>query len=231
MDEQPDQGMTQGPPLRDDAPTIPIQPIPAQPGRSAAHPEWPIARPGGRPNGPSAQGSGSCFGIALIGMFGAALVLALVAGTLFALHTLGTPAPGDEGAAATAAAQTLTAPTATALPSPTAVPTATATATATATITPTAAPEPAQMSVSPKRTSARCLLGQYPDLTVENSGGADLTWTAATSDAAVQVSPAGGTLAAGATQTVSLSGSHFGKTLTVMFSGNGGDATVTITCK
>ncbi len=209
-----------------DSPTIPIQPI-QPPGRPAVAPEWPVARPGRRAYPPSAQEPG-CFGITIVSIVGAALVLALIAGVLFALHSLNSPSQSEGSSATVPPVQTVVLPTATASPQPS--PTPAPTATATATDTPTPAPEPAQLSVSPKRVTGNCLLGQYPDLTVKNDGGSDLTWTATPSDSGVQASPASGTLAAGETQTVSLSGLHVGKSFTVTFSGNGGDATVTITC-
>lgn len=215
------------PPLRDDAPTIPMQPIPAPPGRSAAQPEWPVAQPGRRRS--NAQGPGYCFGVAIVGIVGVALVLALVAGTLFTLHALGSSAPSGENGLAASASQTAKAATATARPAqatPTPVPTATVTPTATSTATPL----PPQLSVSPQQETGMCLLGHYGDLTLKNSGGSDLTWTATSSAANVKPDPASGTLAAGATQNVTLGGTHLGKSFTVTFSGNGGDATVTITC-
>jgi hypothetical protein len=65
---------------------------------------------------------------------------------------------------------------------------------------------------------------------VTNSGGGQLTWAASTSDLLVHATPASGTLAAGQSRSVTLGGIHIGKTWTVTFSGNGGGATVTITC-
>ncbi|HEV8193923.1 MAG TPA: hypothetical protein VGP82_20935 [Ktedonobacterales bacterium] len=229
--------------LRHDSPTIPgvpwhgstangsadfsTQPVQAEFRPSTVQPEWPVARAGGRPNPSTTQRPGYCFGIAIVSMLGAALVLALVAGTLFAVRTIGSAPPTGENGVASSASQTATAPTPTvrpAQPSPTPMPTATPAATS------APAPTPPLLSVSPQQATGSCLLGRYPDLTVKNTGGSDLTWTATTSATAVQVEPASGTLAAGATQTVTLSGVHLGNALTITFSGNGGDATVTITC-
>ena len=162
-------------------------------------------------------------------MVGVALVLALVAGTLFALHTLGSSAPPGENGVVLLRPRRQTRP-------PPLTPRASLANARTnrhshahgdehAGATP-----PPQLSVSPQQETGMCLLGRYADLTLENSGGSDLTWTATSSAANVKPDPASGTLAAGATQTVTLSGTHLGNTFTVTFSGNGGDATVTITC-
>jgi hypothetical protein len=225
-----EQGSPGEPPLRHDSPTLPGLPrqgtINVDPDFST-QPEWPVARPGGCFNTPSPQGPGYCFGVAIVGMLGMAFVLALVAGALFAVHIHGSsPLAGETGVSVSASqtAKVSTATTHPAQPSPTPNPTATPSATNTPT------PVPPQLSVSPRQVTGRCLLGSYPNLTVQNTGGADLTWTAATSATSVQADPSSGTLAAAATQTVTLSGVYRGYTLTVTFSGNGGEATVTITC-
>lgn len=260
MDDRPDwetrrpeptgdeQGAAEGPTLRHDSPTIPglpwqgsafpsgadfkTQPAQGEPGRFASQPEWPLSQPGDRSRTMAPSSStprpGYCFGITIVSMLGIALVLALIAGTLFAVHTFGSsPAVGEHGVSA-AASRTANAPTTTthpAQPSPTALPTVTPTAT----IAPT--PIPAQLSVSPLEETGKCLLGRYGDLTLKNSGGSDLTWSATTSDASIKLDPASGTLAAGATQTVTVKGIDIGKSsFTVTFTGNGGDATVTVTC-
>jgi len=86
--------------------------------------------------------------------------------------------------------------------------------------------------VSPAQASAFCLNNQYPSITVKNTGGQTLHWTAAgpSSPAVVTPSPASGSLAPGKTQTVSVSGSSPGPTVAIHFGGNGGTATVTFTC-
>jgi archaellum component FlaG (FlaF/FlaG flagellin family) len=84
--------------------------------------------------------------------------------------------------------------------------------------------------VSPQQATGHCLLGAYPTLVVKNTGGGKLTWNARTSDLLVHASPSSGTLATGQAKSIALSGNHVGNTLTVMFSGNGGQATITITC-
>jgi len=257
MDERPDwetshraphwdgQSADGDPTPRHDSPTIPglpgqggafsngadfnTQPAQDAPGRLASQREWPVSPRGDRSRtlGPSAQRPGYCFGITMVGMLGTALVLALIAGTLFAIHSLSSSqAVGENGVSA--ATRSATAPTATIQPaqqSPTALPTITPTAT----ITPT--PVPPQLSVSPLEETGQCLLGRYGDLTIKNSGGSDLTWSATASHTSIKLDPTSGTLAAGATQTITVKGIDLGKSsFTMTFTGNGGDATVTVTC-
>jgi hypothetical protein len=117
---------------------------------------------------------------------------------------------------------------ATATPTPTPSPTATPPPTA------TAAPAAAKISVTPSTADAFCLNGQYPPITVKNSGGGTLSWSAQASDQAVTVNPNQGSLAAGASKSLTISGSHPappGSTLSINFTSNGGNATVTFTCK
>jgi hypothetical protein len=234
---------TEGPTLRYDSPTLPglpwqsapsqngadfnTQPLESRTGRSAARPEWPVARPGGRSTSSSTQGAGNCFGITIVGMLGVALVLALIAGTLVAVHTFGSSPPTGENRVIASASQSPKVSTATAHPAQPS-PTALQTTTPTAMSSPT--PIPAQLSVSPLQETGTCLVGRYDDLTLQNTGGSDLTWSATTRAASVNINPSSGTLAAGATQTITLHGGHIGKSFTVTFGGNGGNATVTITC-
>jgi hypothetical protein len=197
-------------------------PAPVESRYAPGQPEWPIEQ--SRLRRPDASGPGYSLGIAVVGVV---LVLALVAGTLLAIRGIAMSSQGGgngavPGTPSVTARTPVARPSATAsVPSPTPKPTATA----------TALPLPPQLSVSPQEATAQCLVGRYPDLAASNRGGGELNWTAATSDAAVRANPASGTLAAGAVQTVMLSGLHVGQALTVTFSSDGGDATVTITCR
>ena len=97
---------------------------------------------------------------------------------------------------------------------------------------PTATPAP-QLSVSPLTASGNCVLGSWPKLTVRNTGGGRLSWSATTSDKTfVKASPSSSTLDAGAQVTVTLSGAlHLGNQLKVTFSSNGGSAMAIISCR
>jgi hypothetical protein len=109
-----------------------------------------------------------------------------------------------------------------------------ATTTPTATAPPptaTAAPAAAKISVTPSSADAYCLNGQYPPVTVKNIGAGTLNWRAQASDQAVTLNPGQGNLTAGASKTITISGSHPGSSLSVTFTSNGGNATVTFTCK
>jgi hypothetical protein len=111
---------------------------------------------------------------------------------------------------------------------PTAVPTATATLAPTPTNTP--APAAAKIKVSAP-SSAFCLNNQYPPITVSNTGAHTLHWSGQPSDHAVTLNPASGTLVPGAAQMVQVSGSHGGATLEIAFTSDGGDVTLTFTCR
>ncbi len=114
---------------------------------------------------------------------------------------------------------------------------ATATPTPTPTAPPptaTAAPAAAKISVTPASADAFCLNGTYPTITVKNVGGGTLNWGAQASDQAVSVNPNQGSLAAGASKSLTISGSHPappGSTLSINFTSNGGNASVTFTCR
>lgn len=111
---------------------------------------------------------------------------------------------------------------------------ATATTTTSGPPAPTAtnAPLAPQLSVGSSGGTVNCLLGSWPTLTVSNSGGGNLSWSATTSDENfVTATPSSGSLAAGAQKTVKLAGIlHLGNQLRVTFTSNGGGATVTISC-
>jgi hypothetical protein len=93
-------------------------------------------------------------------------------------------------------------------------------------------PQPPQLSVAPLQATAFCLNGSYPSLTVKNTGGKTLIWSASgPSNPPVTLTPANGSLAPGASKTVAVSGQHPGPSVTIAFTGNGGNATVTFTCQ
>jgi hypothetical protein len=125
-------------------------------------------------------------------------------------------------------------PTATAIPRPTATPTPQPTATPLPpTPTPTATPAP-QLNVSPNPVAETpCGGSPFPvPLTITNTGGGTLVWNVDTSalPAGVQAVPASGSLDAGQSQQVSLSGDTANASFTVDFSSNGGDLSVTVNC-
>lgn len=101
-----------------------------------------------------------------------------------------------------------------------------------ATPTPTASPTAAgRLSVSPTTASGACRKHDFQSITLTNTGAAALPWAASSSDSGVSVRPANGTLDAGASQTVTLSGSApDGTSVTLTFTSNGGAQTVTYTC-
>jgi len=96
---------------------------------------------------------------------------------------------------------------------------------------PTQAPNPPKLSVTASSSSAFCLNNTYPTITVKNTGGGTLTWSGSgPSSPPVTLSPSSGSLAAGGSTVVHVSGSHPGPTVTITFTSNGGNATVTFTC-
>lgn len=128
-------------------------------------------------------------------------------------------------------------PTATPAPSqPTATPTTappTATpTTAPPTATPTSAPQP-KLGVTPTQPSTVfCgnLTGVAP-ITITNTGAGTLNWSA-TAPSGVTLTPSSGSLGAGASQNVTLSGSYSASSsFVVQVSSNGGKAEVTFNCQ
>jgi hypothetical protein len=96
---------------------------------------------------------------------------------------------------------------------------------------PTQAPNPPKLSVTAASSSAFCLNTTYPTITVKNIGGGTLIWSGSgPSSPPVTLSPSSGSLAAGGSTVVHVSGSHPGPTVTITFTSNGGNATVTFTC-
>lgn len=84
-------------------------------------------------------------------------------------------------------------------------------------------------------TSADCSNGQYPPITLQNSGGGTLKWTSFAAFNAVTIAPATGSLATGQSQTVTLHGSyaatHDPPNVGVEFDSNGGSERVEIACQ
>jgi hypothetical protein len=173
----------------------------------------------------------------LIGLLIAAL---LVGGGIFAYNSFFNA--GDLGACTVGAVQVGDAvrlaakcqPTATTA-QPTAQPTATTAQPTATTAQPTATTKPAN---PPKLTAtsqptAFCANGQYPTIVVKNAGGGTLTWTATPKTAGVSVSPTGGSLGAGASKNVTVTGPVPPNTssVSIAFSGNGGSSTVKFTCQ
>ncbi len=100
---------------------------------------------------------------------------------------------------------------------------------------PTATAQPIgkpQLTINPTQATGFCLNGQYPSVTVENTGNATLQWQVSPS-VPITVSPSQGTLASGDTQVVQVSGSPPQPVATVVltFTSNGGNGTMTYTCK
>jgi hypothetical protein len=129
-----------------------------------------------------------------------------------------------------------TQPTATATPPGASEPTATPTSVPTPpapTPTATSVPQhPPKLSVTPTSLREYCSYNSYPNtITVMNSGSGTLNWSA-TAPSGVTLTPSSGSLAAGASQTVTLSGSFTSaNTFDVHFTSNGGSATVVISCQ
>lgn len=116
----------------------------------------------------------------------------------------------------------------------TTTPSVTATATATTTTpedTATPAPPPV-LSVSPTTANASCLTGNYPTITVLNTGGSPLNWSASSaSSPPLVITPASGTIAPGSTAQVTIGGTIVRLSVVFNFtSSNGGKGTVTFTC-
>ena len=76
-----------------------------------------------------------------------------------------------------------------------------------------------------------CAHGTYPSVTIANGGGHTLHWTASTPDsAALVLEPPSGALAAGASQTITVSGKYLGARLLLDLQSDGGNATYVLTC-
>ncbi len=100
---------------------------------------------------------------------------------------------------------------------------------------PTATPVPQNppvLTLRPSKTTAFCSQGGYPnDITVANTGGSTLTWSA-TGPSGITITPSSGSLSASTSQTVKLSGIVAGvASFTIHFTSNGGSADVTIECQ
>lgn len=93
-------------------------------------------------------------------------------------------------------------------------------------------PPPAHLSVTPLQPKAFCANGQFPSLTVKNTGGKTLTWSASgPSNPPLTVKPSHGSLAPGVKMTVAVSGPYpTGPSVIIAFTSNGGNVSVTYTC-
>jgi len=81
--------------------------------------------------------------------------------------------------------------------------------------------------------NAFCYNGQYPPITVKNTGGSTLNWTASSGSAGVTVSPASGSLAPGAMKILTVSGPvpPTIATVSITVKSNGGNLKITFTCQ
>jgi hypothetical protein len=91
-----------------------------------------------------------------------------------------------------------------------------------------------QLNVSPNPVAETpCSGTPFPaPLTITNTGGGTLVWNVDTSalPAGVQAVPASGSLDAGQSQMVNLSGDTADTSFTVEFSSNGGSLIITVNC-
>ena len=79
--------------------------------------------------------------------------------------------------------------------------------------------------------AADCAHGSYPSVTIANGGRHTLHWTASTPDsAALVLEPSSGALAAGASQTITVSGTYLDARLLVDLQSDGGNATYVLNC-
>ncbi|WP_327280254.1 MULTISPECIES: hypothetical protein [unclassified Streptomyces] len=91
------------------------------------------------------------------------------------------------------------------------------------------------LTLRPTSVREYCANGEWPHaLTIRNSGGGTLSWTVGKLPAGVTVSQDGGSLAAGASQVITLGGRAEqlppNGRFTVGFSGNGGSGQVAVDC-
>jgi hypothetical protein len=115
---------------------------------------------------------------------------------------------------------------------PSSRPTATASAAPQPTNTPAGQPAP-RLGVSPTQVTEVCVQGAWREpLTVSNSGGQTLNWSATPDSTApgVTLTPSSGSLGPGAAQTITFDGTGPRDHFTVSFTSNGGSVSVAITC-
>jgi hypothetical protein len=232
---------------------VPIAPTLTGPAPPSKIPGPPQVQPPGvleskTPGPPQRSGSRKGrIGIVLGGILGVivlgGILAVVVQGGRFPFFYAGCNNPGAQRDLALAALTDPPAPcaiptTATTNTQPTTLPQATntpltqPTATTAPTVAqPTKTPQPAHLTVTPLQASAFCTNGQYPSVTVKNTGSKTLNWSASgPSTPPLTVTPANGSLAPGASKTVAVSGQHPGPTVTITFTSNGGNGTVTYTC-
>ena len=93
-------------------------------------------------------------------------------------------------------------------------------------------PQPPKLTVTPLQATGYCLNGRCPSLTVQNTDGKTLSWSASgPGNAQITLTPTNESLAPGDSQTVAVSGPRPEPTVSIAFSGNGGNATITYTCQ
>ena len=88
---------------------------------------------------------------------------------------------------------------------------------------------PPKLNVVAASGTANCIAAVYPVITVKNDGGKTLIWSTSAT-APLDVSPAGGTLPPGGSVALSITNQHPGPTVSVSFTSNGGNKTITFTC-
>jgi uncharacterized membrane protein YhaH (DUF805 family) len=83
------------------------------------------------------------------------------------------------------------------------------------------------LRVSPTSATASCALGEYPPISIRNTGQTAIQWSAITKVAGITLTPASGTLQPGASQAIAISGTASGA-FTIFFPSTA--LIVTITC-
>jgi serine/threonine-protein kinase len=220
-------------------PTVPLSGVPP----AGKPPRWP---PSNQPRDNGAGGGGPGRKFLIFALIGALLVLTACAGVAYAIgvfppgggttlaQNTATATQGEEPTETLAPTSTTGPGTPTSTPAPTKTPKpgATATRTATAAVTPTNTPVPS-LSVAPSSASYTPCASGFAVLMVTNNGGGMLNWSAAPvlpdgNGATLDFSS--GSLGAGASKQVQVSGAPAASPFDVDFTSNGGTKTVTISC-
>jgi hypothetical protein len=92
------------------------------------------------------------------------------------------------------------------------------------------------LSASAPHVTVNCTQGQYPPITLKNTGAGTLRWTSFAAFNAVTINPSSGSLGPGAAQTVTLTGAYTPSAdrpqeVGVEFDSNGGSVRVTYACQ
>jgi hypothetical protein len=77
---------------------------------------------------------------------------------------------------------------------------------------------------------ASCLAGTYPAVTVVNTGGQAVSWSASSTDPAIHVSPSSGSLGPGESTTVTISGKTAAQFIFIGFNAQGTQSAAKIPC-